>query len=185
MKKSTLYRVMPVGLLIAGMALAQDIVSFQNGYLTFTNKNPVLYYGIEFKPNLTGPEGWNGDYGGLKNIKTNDATVAVPVGVFYRVVASAVPVPAAELQKTGQTVSYRTGDDGTLQHGVPWPVPRFTDHSDGTVTDNLTGLMWTKNANLSGAQTWTNAVDHCNDMDAYGYTDWRLPNVRELQSLCD
>ena len=30
------------------------------------------------------------------------------------------------------------------------PSPRFTDNNDGTVTDNLTGLVWLKNANLFG-----------------------------------
>jgi len=95
----------------------------------------------------------------------------------------------AGVPKTGQTTSYRTGDDGDLEKGVAWPDPRFTDHGNGTVTDNLTGLMWTKNANLPGGSTWNDAIDYCNAMNAgagtYGYNDWRLPNVRELQSLID
>lgn len=96
----------------------------------------------------------------------------------------------ASVPKTGQTTSYRTGDDGDLERGVAWPSPRFTDHGNGTVTDNLTELMWTKNANLpSGTRTWNNAIDYCNDMNSgagtYGYTDWRLPNVREMLSLID
>ena len=55
------------------------------------------------------------------------------------------------LPKTGQTKCYETigveipcagtGQDGEIQAGVTWPEPRFTDHGDGTVTDNLTGLM--------------------------------------------
>ncbi len=48
--------------------------------------------------------------------------------------------------RTGQTISYAAGDDGDLQKEVAWPKPRFTDLGDGTVTDNLTGLIWTKNA---------------------------------------
>ena len=55
--------------------------------------------------------------------------------------------------KTGQTVSYALGDDGDLQKGVMWPVPRFTDNGSGTVTDNLTGLIWLKDANCFGSQT--------------------------------
>lgn len=39
-----------------------------------------------------------------------------------------------------------TGQDVELQHGVTWPNPRFTYNGDDTVTDNLTGLMWTKDA---------------------------------------
>ncbi len=52
--------------------------------------------------------------------------------------------------KTGQTTTFATGDDGDYQAGVPVPNPRFTDNGDGTVTDNLTGLTWLKNASCLG-----------------------------------
>ena len=58
----------------------------------------------------------------------------------------------APVPKTGQTTSYGTGDDGALQKGVAWPTPRFTDNSNGTVTDNLTRLIWMKNANAFGTE---------------------------------
>ncbi len=95
----------------------------------------------------------------------------------------------AAVPKTGQTTSYLTGDDGAHQKGVAWPNPRFTDHSNGTVTDNLTGLMWVKAPHSlpgnSGTMTWNNAIDFCNVLSFAGHSDWRLPNVRELQSLID
>ena len=43
-------------------------------------------------------------------------------------------------------ISVGTGHDGDYQMGVPWPDPRFTDNEDGTVTDNLTGLIWLEDA---------------------------------------
>jgi len=95
------------------------------------------------------------------------------------------------LPKTGQTISYAAGDDGDLEMGVAWPDTRFTDKVDGTVKDNLTGLVWTKNANLpNGTLTWQAALDYVAGMNAgtnpnFGYTDWRLPNVNELKSLID
>ena len=46
-----------------------------------------------------------------------------------------------------------TGQDGELQAGVAWPEPRFIDNRDGTVTDNLTGLMWLKDAGCMGQAT--------------------------------
>jgi hypothetical protein len=97
---------------------------------------------------------------------------------------------SAVVPKTGQTASYHTGDDGDLERGLAWPSPRFVDNSDGTVTDSLTGLIWTKNADLpGGGLSWDAALDYCVNMNSgpgtYGYTDWRLPNVRELQSLLD
>jgi hypothetical protein len=101
---------------------------------------------------------------------------------------SAKPAP---VPKTGQTTLYQAGDDGDLEKGVAWPSPRFTDNGNGTVTDNLTGLIWTKIANCGGSKTWTEALDYCNAMangacglsDASAAGDWRLPNLRELQSL--
>ncbi|MBI5376806.1 MAG: DUF1566 domain-containing protein [Candidatus Schekmanbacteria bacterium] len=92
-----------------------------------------------------------------------------------------------ELPRTGQTISYATGDDGNIQAGVAWPNPRFTDNDDETVTDNLTGLMWTKDGNLpNGYKTWQEALDYIaslNNSNYLGFNDWRLPNVNELKSL--
>ena len=89
-----------------------------------------------------------------------------------------------------------TGEDGELQAGVTWPTPRFTGNSDGTVTDNLTGLMWLQDADCPGGQVdWQTALDWikalnsspvaCTNYAPMTYTDWRLPNVRELSSLVD
>ena len=107
---------------------------------------------------------------------------------IYDLIGLRAPVP-----KTGQTVSYASGDDGDLEKGVTWPSPRFTDNGDGTVTDNLTGLIWLKNANCFGARNWTQALSDANTLnggecglgDGSSEGDWRLPNVRELQSLID
>ena len=98
----------------------------------------------------------------------------------------------APVPKTGQTTSYATGDDGALQKGVAWPTPRFTDNGNGTVTDNLTRLIWMKNANAFGTKTWDQALSAANGlksadgtMDGSQAGDWRLPNIKELQSLVD
>jgi hypothetical protein len=90
-----------------------------------------------------------------------------------------------DLPKTGQTTLYAAGDDGDLEAGVAWPSPRFTDNGNGTVTDNLTGLMWTKDANLDGIKTWADALTYVNGLDYATYDDWRLPNRKELRSLTD
>lgn len=89
---------------------------------------------------------------------------------------------------TGQTTSYRTGDDGwcSTNVGVAWPNPRFAVQSDtNVVLDNLTGLMWTRNANLDGKKNWDNAIDYCYGLNHGGYDDWRLPNRQEILTLID
>jgi hypothetical protein len=104
------------------------------------------------------------------------------------------PPTSAPVEKTGQSTRYADGDDDDLQRGVAWPNPRFTDNGDGTVTDNLTGLIWLKNANCTaifGQKNWATALSdvknlaagYCGLMDGSSAGDWRLPNVKELASL--
>jgi hypothetical protein len=108
---------------------------------------------------------------------------------------------SVNLPKTGQTTCYDaagavvacagTGQDGDLQKGVAWPSPRFTDNGNGTVKDNLTGLIWLKDANCFSRRTWAQALSDANSLanGSCGLTDgssagnWRLPNRKELRSL--
>lgn len=111
--------------------------------------------------------------------------LAILTGALIFLVSTVSAEPPALVPKTGQTYSYATNDDGDYQAGVAWPEPRFTDNGDGTVADNMTGLMWTKNANLFGTKTWEDAITACEDFDPCLHGDWRLPNARELHSLVD
>lgn len=132
---------------------------------------------------------------------------------YYNLVAvRGTSTGPAKVWKTGQTTCYDingtsvacpgTGQDGDLLNGATWPEPRFTDNNDGTVTDNLSGLIWLKNANCTnGARDWQTALDdvaglntagtmngnNCGDTSNAGshQTDWRLPNYKELLSLID
>jgi hypothetical protein len=98
-----------------------------------------------------------------------------------------------KLPQTGQKSSQVVGDDGYYQKGVVWPDPRFTDNIDGTVTDNLTGLVWLKDANCFGDVYWYGAIAKANNLHSgdCGLTDgsvagdWRIPNRNEFLSLID
>jgi len=88
--------------------------------------------------------------------------------------------------KTGQTRKHMTADDGDLRFGKPWPEPRFTENGDGTVTDRLSGLMWTRNADRAdGKIDWEQAILGAGSCTDGGFTDWRVPNRNELESLID
>jgi hypothetical protein len=86
-----------------------------------------------------------------------------------------------------------TGQDGELQEGVEFPDPRFTGNGDGTVTDNMTNLVWLEDGNPFGFRVWEEALALCNSLESgdKGLTDdskagdWRLPNIREIESLVD
>lgn len=110
-----------------------------------------------------------------------------------------------QLPKTGMTACYNdsgtsvtctsSNQDGDLQKGIAWPTTRFTDQGS-SVVDNLTGLIWSKEARTPGPaqcsngsdKTWSAALTHvaCLNTNSYlGFVDWRLPNINELKSLAD
>jgi uncharacterized protein (TIGR02145 family) len=60
----------------------------------------------------------------------------------------------------------------------------FTDNGNGTVTDSNTGLMWQKE-NDNTDRTWESAITYCEGLSLGSYTDWRLPNIKELESITD
>lgn len=124
-----------------------------------------------------------GDINGDGKIGLEESIFALQIVAGLNSVGPKEIYPAM-VERSGQTASYQAGDDGDLQRGVALPTPRFTDNGDDTVSDNLTGLMWTKDANIgSGARTWTQAISDCASCTAGGYSDWRLPQIRELNSL--
>ncbi len=59
----------------------------------------------------------------------------------------------------------------------------LTDNLDGTVTDNHTGLIWQQGE--STLMTWEQALAYAESLTLAGYSDWRLPNVKELRSIND
>lgn len=61
---------------------------------------------------------------------------------------------------------------------------RFIDNNDGTITDNLTGLMWQQDT-APERYNWEDAMHYCENLEMAGYDDWRLPNVQELQGIVD
>jgi hypothetical protein len=141
---------------------------------------------------------------------TRRLVVAVFLVIFSVVAASAGTVT---LSATGQTKCYDaggaeipcagTGQDGEHRAGVGWPSPRFVkmycdasgpcadqsfdcDDNDSTdmVNDNLTGLIWARDANLGSAgKTWGDSLVFANDLTLCGYSDWRLPNAVEIEGL--
>lgn len=94
------------------------------------------------------------------------------------------------LPVTGQTISYRTGDDGYHQAGAAFDFDKFT-LPGGTITiDNNTGLIWASDGNATGCNfgqmtDWSSAVYWCNNLTFAGSSDWRLPNAKELQTIVD
>jgi hypothetical protein len=124
----------------------------------------------------------------LKRTATTDPGVA------------ACPVPPVPFPATGQTTCWNssgtiiacagTGHDGDVQAGA---TLSYTDNGDGTITDNNTGLVWEKKSDDGSIHdkdttyTWDNAfavhVAGLNTANFAGHNDWRVPNIKELQSI--
>jgi len=74
-----------------------------------------------------------------------------------------------------------------VRGNTAYGINDFVDNGDGTITDNATDLMWTK-ADNEEAVLWQDAqawVQQKNNENYLRYNDWRLPNVKELQSIVD
>ena len=63
-------------------------------------------------------------------------------------------------------------------------APSYTDNGDGTITDNVTGLIWTQEVSTF-AMSWNDAASYCDTLTTGDKTDWRLPSVKELWSIRD
>jgi hypothetical protein len=72
-------------------------------------------------------------------------------------------------------------------------APSYTDNGDGTITDNVTGLMWQKSPDTdedgdidaNDKLTYDEALTGAGTLGLGGYNDWRLPTIKELYSLID
>ena len=103
------------------------------------------------------------------------------------------------LPKTGQSTQYKFGDDATYQAGwwrgktVATNRTRFiakTIGGDDVVIDLATGLMWAADGNEAGCNngtdlSWDAGITYANALDFAGFTDWRVPNIKELISIHD
>ncbi len=68
--------------------------------------------------------------------------------------------------------------------GSEYGINNYVDNGDATITDKATGLMWSQNDNGEGIE-WADALSYAENSELAGYSDWRLPNVKELQSIVD
>ncbi|MCP4523819.1 MAG: DUF1566 domain-containing protein, partial [Candidatus Gracilibacteria bacterium] len=60
----------------------------------------------------------------------------------------------------------------------------FVDNGNNTITDKATGLVWMKNDSKKGLN-WEQSLKYCEDLSLSNYSDWKLPNAKELQSIVD
>jgi hypothetical protein len=153
---------------------------------------PVVYAG--------GTPSGNGDVNASGTIDIADAVYLLMYLFAKGPVPESIESAGGGLLATGQTLCYGydevqgwgevpcasadwPGQDGFYGKGCP-TADRYVDNQDGTVTDTCTGLMWQKER-AAMSYTWYNALQYCDSLEFAGHSGWRLPNVRELQSIVD
>lgn len=173
-----------------------DPVAWLNS-LGFINTNYPSYWSSTSSANNP-PYVWNVDISG-SHMLVNKSYLSSVLPVRTKMVTD---IATIILPKTGQTTCYDnlgniincvgTGQDAESQMGFSLPTPRFTTNLDETVSDNLTGLMWSKRITpevvdpYNYGLTWQEALSHIRTLNIenyLGYNDWRLPNINELDSL--
>lgn len=71
-----------------------------------------------------------------------------------------------------------------VRGNATYGINEFIDNGNGTITDNATGLMWMQADNGSPVN-WENALTYSENFEFAGFDDWRLPDIKELQSIVD
>ena len=81
--------------------------------------------------------------------------------------------------KTGKTMYFRM-----VRGNTSYGINKFSNNNDGTISDLATGLMW-QQADDGIARDWQTAISYAENLVFASYSDWRLPNAKELQSIVD
>ncbi len=183
------------------------------GEVTGTATDGIDFNGVDGSKSFKIPDGL---YSGSKTATANDTNLVaanIKCGMTIFGVTGSIPQyvaktgqttcyevdgdPLASCDNTGQDAEYRNGGLPVVTPGVSYNRTSFTcsdgftDNGDGTVTDNLTGLIWLENANCFESRHWATALTDCNTLadgtcglnDGSSAGDWRLPNINELRSL--
>jgi hypothetical protein len=116
----------------------------------------------------------------VSNITVSSGQTA-QCGAVTMVAVSAFTGANFKMPDTNQAIKYTTtfGEDADYTINPP----SYTDHGNGTVTDNVTTLLWQQS--YGGPMNWDDASAYCADLAFAGYSDWRLPSRMELVSLVD
>ena len=137
----------------------------------FDRLNPAM--NTSYFPKTLAEYWWTGE------IRADDATKVWAVNAGGGIGAH----PKTETKSAGGTFNFHVRAVRN-PFSTTFSTPHFTDNGNGSVTDNFTGLIWQK-VQATSTMTWEEALAYSKTVTLAGKSDWRLPNIKELQSLND
>ncbi|MFR9653046.1 MAG: DUF1566 domain-containing protein [Rikenellaceae bacterium] len=127
---------------------------------------------------------------GSRSIDTQMLSATKYVGSAGQRMQLVFGVNMADGRIKGYPLSSREGEKVftvRFVRGAEYGVNDLRDCGDGTIADMATGLMWQQSDSGKG-MNWQEALDYAQKMNKkkyLGYSDWRVPNAKELQSIVD
>jgi hypothetical protein len=192
----------PIGSVVAGMQVDIQDSSLKNSDVSYQSQFASATIFILPDINLTQPNG---------SIQSNPSAIDLSCTLISALANQDLnddltPTQINQIQRqqptrSGQVTSFRTGDDGDLEMGIGASFfqlsdlnifgtnKRFTDelgteiYTNKFVLDHSTGLMWY--IGLIGATQWNGAIDGALASTQGTFTDWSLPNMNQLISICN
>jgi hypothetical protein len=153
------------------------------------------YFSFPAETTTSGSGSTDGGPQGKVNASDDSESVSKDQGQFwssnyYKVTedGAAHDVAFGVNHATGHIKAYPASQTGTMAkhvravRGDEYGASDFVDNGDGTITDETSSLMW-MSADLDSAMEWGDALSSAENSTFADYTDWRLPDVKELQSI--
>jgi formylglycine-generating enzyme required for sulfatase activity len=119
------------------------------------------------------------EYWWTSNVSVNDTSKVWAVNAG----GGTGPHPKSETISAGGTKHFHVRGVRN-PYSTTFAISHFTDNGNGTITDNYTKLVWQK-IQSPDTLTWENALLYASNLILAGKSDWRLPNIKELESLND
>lgn len=121
---------------------------------------------------------------GERFIDAQYATTTYYVGKVFTNQDAIMGLNLADGRIKGYPYANKTFEAMFVRGNTAYGENAYVDNGDGTITDIATGLMWEQNDNGAGVD-WAGALAYAEASTTAGYSDWRLPNAKELQSTID
>ena len=141
-----------------------------------------LYVGHTEEGGYSAALGVNHVTGHIKAYPSGDGEATIDDGMVMLELSEdeteAETLPVGGPPSIGKRIRVVRGDSS-------YGVNAFVDNNDDTISDEATGLMWQKYDNDGDTMDWEAALAFAENATTAGHSDWRLPSVKELQSIVD